>query len=246
MAKQDNTGDTGKDKKISKKKPVKKTAKKPTRKKAVKKIGKDPKRAYSTFGMGGSNSNTVKKPPHSGQFKKGTNIWELRTKHGRDVLFTTPEALWEAAAEYFKWVDENPLFAHEAKVVSNGYSKTQKGGSKVEIVEIPKKRVYTMQGLCIYLDCGTKYFYNFKKSLEEKTDEKSNYYKYILEKIEETIYTQKFEGATSGLFKDGFIKADLGIVDRTDITTKGEKMNLPSVGNLSMDEIEKLLEKHGE
>lgn len=38
---------------------------------------------------------------------KGNQFWMLRSKHGRDKLFATPEALWEAACEYFQWCDEN-------------------------------------------------------------------------------------------------------------------------------------------
>ena len=34
--------------------------------------------------------------------------WMLRSKHGRDKLFATPELLWDAACEYFQWCDENP------------------------------------------------------------------------------------------------------------------------------------------
>ena len=34
---------------------------------------------------------------------KGNQFWMLRSKHGRDKLFATPEALWEAACEYFQW-----------------------------------------------------------------------------------------------------------------------------------------------
>ena len=37
---------------------------------------------------------------------KGNQFWMLRSKHGRDKLFATPEALWEAACEYFQWCDE--------------------------------------------------------------------------------------------------------------------------------------------
>ena len=39
---------------------------------------------------------------------KGNQFWKLRSKHGRDKLFTTPELLWQAACEYFEWCENNP------------------------------------------------------------------------------------------------------------------------------------------
>ena len=38
----------------------------------------------------------------------------LRSKHGRDKLFATPELLWDAACEYFQWCDENPWTTRKA------------------------------------------------------------------------------------------------------------------------------------
>lgn len=37
----------------------------------------------------------------------GNQFWKLRSKHGRDTLFSTPEKLWEAACEYFEWATDN-------------------------------------------------------------------------------------------------------------------------------------------
>jgi hypothetical protein len=36
---------------------------------------------------------------------KGNEFWKLRSKHGRDKLFATPELFWQAALEYFQWND---------------------------------------------------------------------------------------------------------------------------------------------
>ena len=32
---------------------------------------------------------------------KNNQFWKLRSKHGRDTLFSSPELLWSAAYEYF-------------------------------------------------------------------------------------------------------------------------------------------------
>ena len=39
---------------------------------------------------------------------KGNQFWKLRSKHGRDKLFATPDLLWEAACEYFAYCDKHP------------------------------------------------------------------------------------------------------------------------------------------
>lgn len=37
------------------------------------------------------------------------NFWEQRSTHGRSKIFETPEILWDAASQYFKWALDNPL-----------------------------------------------------------------------------------------------------------------------------------------
>ena len=44
---------------------------------------------------------------------KGNQFWKIRSKHGRDKLFATPELMLEAAMEYFEWCDANPWISEE-------------------------------------------------------------------------------------------------------------------------------------
>src|SRR5690606_35858640 len=125
---------------------------------------------------------------------QGNTYWQLRSKHGRDKLFATPELLWEAACEYFQWCEENPLLASEAKVINIGDHQ-----SRVEMVEIPKMRAFTIQGLCIYLGCNLQYFNDFERNLKGKDDELSKGFSQIVTRIRETIFTQKFTGAAAGM-----------------------------------------------
>lgn len=145
---------------------------------------------------------------------QGNQFWKLRSKHGRDKLFETPELLWEAACEYFEWCEENPLMEVEQ---AKGTSKPEKDdeGKFVwppNLIELPKMRPFTMQGLCLYLDCGTAYFRNFKS--EERSQSKD--FKSIIGKIEETIYNQKFSGAAAGFLNANIIARDLGLSDKTE------------------------------
>lgn len=131
---------------------------------------------------------------------EGNQFWKLRSKHGRDKLFETPELLWEAACEYFEWVEANPLIEIDFKTVDK----------VLEEIRLPKMRPFTMHGLCLYLDCGTAYFRQFK-------DTKKEGFSTVIEKIEETIYNQKFEGASAGFLNANIIARDLGLADKQDI-----------------------------
>ena len=144
---------------------------------------------------------------------KGNQFWKLRSKHGRDKLFASPELLWEAACEYFEWCDKNP------------WIKTDYKSADVVKVEIPIGRVYTLTGLCLYLDCSTKYFENFESNNIDSED-----FMGIITRIRETIQTQKFEGAASGVFNPLIISRDLGLKDVQEvdqrINTDGVKFNV--------------------
>lgn len=135
---------------------------------------------------------------------KGNQFWKLRAKHGRDTLFESPELLWDAATEYFEWCDNNPLIEIDFK------------GKDADRVELPKMRPYTLHGLCLYLDCSTSYFREFKNS--ERKSKKD--FMSVITRIEETIYNQKFTGAASGFLNPNIIARDLGLVDKKEVENR--------------------------
>nr|DAN54628.1 MAG TPA: Terminase small subunit [Caudoviricetes sp.] len=148
---------------------------------------------------------------------EGNQFWKLRKKHGKDKKFNTAEVLWEAACEYFQWCDNNPF--KKIEVVKGG----KLAGT---LVKIPTARPYTLHGLCLYLGVNTKYFNDLKDALKEKPDKN---YSEVITRIEETIYCQKFEGAVTGFFNANIIARDLGLTDKKDLTTAGDKINtIPS------------------
>jgi hypothetical protein len=149
----------------------------------------------------------------------GNQFWKQRSKHGRDKLFTTPELLWEAASEYFEWCDNNPWIKVEqlskptttTEEVVTGAGKTKNATKKQTlhyIAELPTARPYTLTGLCLYLDCGKNYFDQFKDS------EGNEGFSGVITRIEDIIYTQKFEGAAVGAFNANIIARDLGLTDK--------------------------------
>jgi hypothetical protein len=134
----------------------------------------------------------------------GNQWWRLRAKHGRDLIFSTPEILWESAVEYFeetdkrKWIKEDWVGKDAIKVDRK--------------VDTP----YTLSGLCLFLECDEKTF----KLYESRED-----FIPVTTRIRQIMFTQKFEGATVGAFNANIIARDLGLKDQTDVTTNGNDIS---------------------
>lgn len=145
---------------------------------------------------------------------KGNQFWKIRSKHGTDTLFETPELMWEAATEFFQWCDDNPLIEIDFK------------GKDADRVELPKMRAYTIQGLCLYLGCNVRYFNDFKKTVAYENNKD---FPSVVTRIEEVIYNQKFTGSAAGFLNPNIIARDLGLRDNMDMTSKGESVNAPII-----------------
>ena len=154
---------------------------------------------------------------------EGNQWWKLRSKHGRDTLFATPELMWEAACEYFEWCDANPWYKYE-QTRGNGKFVEEEGGELTlntpALTKIPLGRPYTKEGLCLYLGCSVGYLKDFKLQHKDKTD-----FLAVIHQIEQVIYKQKFEGASIGAFNANIIARDLGLADKQELTGKdGDKL----------------------
>lgn len=134
----------------------------------------------------------------------GNQFWKLRSKHGRDKLFASPELMWEAACEYFEWCEDNPL--QEGKVF-------QFQGEIVN-ASINKMRAFTLEGLSSYLDTSASYFREFKSGILTGETSHSKDFLTVIKKIEETIYNQKFTGAAADMLNANIIARDLGLADK--------------------------------
>lgn len=169
---------------------------------------------------------------------KQNQFWKLRSKHGRDKLFATPDLMWKAACEYFQWCDENPFFeVEQAKSILKPYKdkETKEVTFPDQFVKLPKMRPYTMQGLCLYLDCSTSYFREFKSNLT-KTNEIDKEFLTVTTRIEETIYNQKYSGAASGFFNPNIIARDLGLSEKQELTGKdGEPIILHQITGMKVE-----------
>ncbi|AZA91167.1 Uncharacterised protein [Chryseobacterium nakagawai] len=134
----------------------------------------------------------------------GNQFWKMRSKHGREKLFETPEELWAAACEYFQWVEDNPLqetkvFQHQGAIVTE---------------KVPIMRAMTLRALCFYLNCDESYFRKFKSTI---TEDKKDFFT-VIANIETVIYNQKFEGAAGNLLNANIISRDLGLADKKEVS----------------------------
>ncbi|MCK5603198.1 DNA-packaging protein [Candidatus Pacearchaeota archaeon] len=130
--------------------------------------------------------------------------WDNGHMIGRPPAFNSPEQLYELAQEYFQWIEDNPLL--ESKMCSF------QGVNEVE--EVPKKRPFTLGGLCLYLGVHLNTLLAYRDYANY-----SDVYKYI----ELTIREQKFEGAAAGFFNHAIIARDLGL--KGDETTVNVTVN---------------------
>ena len=142
----------------------------------------------------------------------GNQFWKLRSKHGRDKIFKTPNILLDACYEYFE---------HQS---NQKWEKTDFKGKDVEMVKIPTASPFTLTGLCIFLGVNTKYFAQFESDLdlENKIDKD---FSNVITHVREIIYSQKFEGAAVGAYNANIIARDLGLADKKE---HSGKINLPT------------------
>jgi|APGre2960657404_1045060.scaffolds.fasta_scaffold88300_1 hypothetical protein len=137
------------------------------------------------------------------------NQYALGCATGRDKIFKTPDELLTSFLEYKKEVNGNPWIKHEA---------IKSGEFTGQLISIPLQRPYTLKGFSVF--CGISYQGLFNYGHNESYNEFFEVYN----KIETECDVQKFEGASVGAFNASIIARDLGLTDKQDITTQGEKI----------------------
>lgn len=141
-------------------------------------------------------------------FEKENQFWKLRTTHGRDKLFSSPEILFQEACKYFQWCDENP------------WERIDFRGKDADEVRIPTQRPYTWEGLQNYLGIYSLRNYKTKDEYKEFQD--------VITQIGSIIKQNKMEGAMVGAYNANIVSRDLGLVDKKDLDHKsgGEPIDM--------------------
>lgn len=175
----------------------------------VRKVVKKAKKSKAVKTLGGFQLKKRATRPDVVERSKGNDWWNLRSRHGRKKLFETPELMWEAAGEYFQHCIDNP--DERGEIVK------YEGSASVE--EIETRRPFTWERLCLYLDCSTGYFRAFRCTTEDRD------FLSVIEKIDDVIRSQQYDGVLGGHFPGQIVSQYLGLVSRTDVTTKDEKVS---------------------
>lgn len=140
-------------------------------------------------------------------FEKGNKIWQLAdpNKVGRPLNFETPIDLWNEVVNYFQWVDSNPIIKQDFK------------GKDADKVDYELQRPYTWQSLYVYLGVTNLDYYKTKDEFLG-----------ILTHIGNIIYSCKYDGALVGIFNYSMVSRDLGLMERSDITSNGNEIKQPT------------------
>lgn len=132
-------------------------------------------------------------------------FWKLRKDMTEDGRKLSVAQVVEKAQEYIDFCIENPL--KEEVVVSKGINVNKGVNEWVTEYSTPlkKMRAMTLKGLYHWLDVDATTW------AEWREDKK---YSHIISRIENLIYTYKFEGAAAGLLDSRIISRDLGLVEK--------------------------------
>lgn len=129
---------------------------------------------------------------------KGNNYWELREKHGRKPLFSSPDELWEKCVDYFEWCAENPETVK--KMFCPASSPT------VVIGEMKVERPMTIFELTACIGINRDTWYELKKK-EGFSD--------IVRHVENILIANKYRGALVGTYSSALIARELSIIDQS-------------------------------
>lgn len=152
----------------------------------------------------------------------------------------TPDKLWDSAQEYFNWCDENPIITIEqskmpqrldSKMVKELKPAQIKGFMK-QLVELPKQRAYSVEGLCIFLNISDETYFNYSKTEGYET------YFGVCQRIKRIIDNQYFEGGMAGTFNANIVTRKLGLVEKQQTEHLLPELNI----TVNSEETKKLIE----
>lgn len=127
---------------------------------------------------------------------EGNQFWKLRSKHGRDKIWTDPEVLLQACMEYFDVTSKRI------------WEKTEFNGKDAIECKVPTSAPFTLTGLYVFLDIVHSTWDEYRKK---------DGFSAVCTRVEQIIYTQKFEGASVGAYNANIIARDLGLADKKEV-----------------------------
>lgn len=154
--------------------------------------------------------------------------WEV-VNSNRLVIFDTPEDIWKRACSYFKWCDDNPI---------NMKRTVTAGKNTGDVVEVTRRRPYTIKGLCIHCGITEEYI----RDLRRTKDKDSEYY-IVVSKILYIIYTDNIEHGIVGEYNAVLVSKILNL-DKEELPATPPRVEIISDGVPTLLESEsQILEK---
>ena len=142
------------------------------------------------------------------QFEKGNEWWRMAKNPGRKPYYDNVNDLIE---------DFNKYLEHADKKL---WEKDDWVGKDAEKITRKFITPYSITGFCVFIGASRHWWNEFRKSCVKKGEDD---FLEILARIEDTFYTQKFEGASIGFFNPSIISQDLGLVSKTEVDEKSTK-----------------------
>lgn len=126
-------------------------------------------------------------------------LWKIK-KLSNPRLFDTGADLIEEAHAYFRWCDEHPRYKNELVKYKDG----------TELVEVPMRRPYTMDGLTVFLQVSPAYFRGAKQQIQLKidagrADERDLDFLEAIHHVEGVVRGEQIEGGLVGQYKEQLI-----------------------------------------
>lgn len=142
----------------------------------------------------------------------GNQFWKMRSKHGRDRIFTEPNIMLEACYDYFRYQSEK---MHNKKEAVKG------GEFTGQIIDVPTITPFSFRLMCSYLHVHSLYFNEFEKALKPNESEIDKDFSNVITHVREIIEEQQFEGAAVGAFSTNLIARRLGMADKVNSEVSG-------------------------
>lgn len=153
----------------------------------------------------------------AGRFLPGNRFWEARSTHGVKPKFGNPDDLWDACAQYFEWVTENPLF-EDRLVTFQGHATHE---------PVAKMRAMTVGAMCLFIDVSRSTWDEWRASRPDLSD--------IISRVEAIIFAQKFEGAAADLLNGNIVSRELGLADKQDHQSSDGSMTPQTITRTVID-----------
>ena len=138
--------------------------------------------------------------------RKGNQFWKLRSKHGRNKLFATPELLWEAACQYFEWSEAHPFVKRKTRI--------QEGTGDVSEETITSPVPFSLRAFQLYIGASPIWWNKLRERCKRQND--INYLA-VIDRIENIIKGQQLEGALVGVFNSNIVARELGLAGKKSI-----------------------------